>query len=59
MLHVARYDKFIGYICVMCKVQMDMAATNDFDHGDDCPGWVEPAKGQLAGSDLSAPPAYT
>lgn len=43
MLHVFRYDRWMGYICVMCHVNRDMAVTYNMDHADDCPGLVRPA----------------
>ena len=29
--------------CVMCRILMSFAMAFDLDHGDDCPGWTEPA----------------
>jgi hypothetical protein len=54
VLHLARYDRFLGWICVMCKASMEMIVTYGLDHGDDslgCAGWVEPVneKEQLEG----------
>lgn len=43
-VHVFRWTRFLGYLCVMCKAQADMIQLYDFDHYNDCPGWVEPAR---------------
>lgn len=43
-VHVFRWTRWLGYLCVMCKAQADMLAAYDCDHYNDCPGWVEPVQ---------------
>ncbi len=32
-----------AWICVMCQVLLELAVRFNADHGDDCPGRIEPA----------------
>jgi hypothetical protein len=36
-----------AWTCVMCRALLAFVVRFDQDHGDDCPGWVEKAKGYL------------
>jgi hypothetical protein len=49
-VHVARFDRLLGYTCTQCRAQMDMVVAYDMDHYDDCPGYIERAEGTLGGA---------